>query len=284
VNIPVEEENVDAQLQTYTIQEGDNFWTLSKKFNIPYEDVLAANPDKDPKNLYPGLKVKLPIASSTYPYEIKAGDDFWKLSQRLNIPYNDILAANPDVNPRNLYPGQVVQIPNKSDEPQSDQSQDAPAEPNYLADGVFPLKKDSYTPFTNTYGDGRTYNADGTLSRKHEGIDIIAPKGTPVYSVYDGVVMNRGWNTLGGWRLTIKTPDGKTAFYYAHMSKYAPNIEMGSKITKGQLIGYVGDTGYGEEGTSGEFIAHLHVGMYDLTNNFSAVNPYQHLKFWESQN
>jgi LysM repeat protein len=40
----------------YTLQEGDNFWTLSQKYNVPYHEVLAANPDKDPLNLYLGLK------------------------------------------------------------------------------------------------------------------------------------------------------------------------------------------------------------------------------------
>ncbi|RSK26127.1 LysM peptidoglycan-binding domain-containing protein [Bacillus sp. HMF5848] len=280
VQIPVN--HTDKTYDIYIIQSGDTFWTLSQKFDVPYSDILAANPTVNPYNLIIGQTVNIPKKEvqppegNTNTYVIQPGDTFWVISQKLNIPYTELLAANPNANPYNLYPGLVIQLPAKNTE-----SVNAPAS---YADGYFPLKPGSYQPFTNTYGDGRTYNEDGTLTRKHEGIDMIAPIGTPVYSVYDGVVINKGWNTYGGWRLTVKTPDGKTAFYYAHMSKYAPNVEIGSNITKGQLIGYVGDTGYGPEGTSGQFVAHLHLGMYDITNGYTAVNPFYHLKYWETLN
>ncbi|WP_134702829.1 LysM peptidoglycan-binding domain-containing M23 family metallopeptidase [Ammoniphilus sp. YIM 78166] len=323
-------------LTNYTIQSGETFWTLSQKFKLDMNQLIAANPDQNPNNLYAGLVIKLPIASTTYTvlagetfwtisqklkvelqqlidanpnvqpnnvyaglvlnipgtsaptststpttkattttYIIQSGDTFWTLAQRFGVPYNDIVAANPTVNPMNLYPGLTVQIPQKTAE--------AVKAPTYLADGQFPLRKGSYTPFDDNYGDGRGFDSMGNPTRKHEGVDVIAEKGTPIYSAYDGVVTNKGWNTLGGWRLTVRTPDGKYALYYAHLSRYASNVEVGTRITKGQLIGYVGDTGYGPEGTSGQFVAHLHVGIYDIANGFTPVNPFQHLKYWESR-
>ncbi|MFE8700827.1 LysM peptidoglycan-binding domain-containing protein [Cytobacillus sp. FJAT-54145] len=287
VQIPVKHTTTDYT--PYKIQSGDTFWKISQKFGISYADLLAANPNANPNNLIIGQEIHIPVSPeleqeieipvspkpSTNSYVIQSGDTFWSISQKLGVPYTEILAANPTANPTNLYPGLVIQIPVKST------SIEAPAT---YADGKFPLAKGTYQPFTDTYGDGRTFNTDGTQTRKHEGIDLIAPTGTPIYSIYDGVVINKGWNTYGGWRLTVKTPDGKTAFYYAHMSKYASNTDIGTKITKGQLIGYVGSTGYGPEGTSGQFVPHLHIGMYDIANGFTAFNPYNHLKYWESKN
>ncbi|MNP66451.1 L-Ala--D-Glu endopeptidase precursor [compost metagenome] len=75
--------------------------------------------------------------------------------------------------------------------------------------------------------------------------------------------------------------DGSNAFYYAHLSRYAEGIGPGSKVTKGQLIGYVGSTGYGPEGTSGLFLPHLHVGIYQ-TSPWKALNAYPYLSWWEA--
>ncbi|MFM9280484.1 LysM peptidoglycan-binding domain-containing protein [Paenibacillus jiagnxiensis] len=147
--------------------------------------------------------------------------------------------------------------------------------PVFWEDGLFPLAMNTYSSFSDTWGDARKFGGD----RHHEGTDILAPLGTPVYSVTDGVVTNYGWSTLGGWRLMIKTANGYS-LYYAHLSKYADNVAKGSVVKKGQMIGYVGNTGYGPEGTSGQFVPHLHVGIYDASG---AVNPFNSLKYWEIQ-
>ncbi len=275
--------------QQYTVLAGETFWTISQKLKVSLQQLIDANPSVQTNNVYAGLVLNVPGTSAqtstptpittptatTTTYIIQSGDTFWTLAQRFGVPYNDIVAANPTANPMNLYPGLVVQIPQKS-------AVEIKA-PSYLADGQFPLRKGSYTPFDDNYGDGRGFDSMGNPTRKHEGVDVIAPKGTPIYSAFDGVVTNKGWNTLGGWRLTVRTPDGKYALYYAHLSRYASNVEVGTRITKGQLIGYVGDTGYGPEGTSGHFVAHLHFGIYDIANGFTPVNPFQHLKYWESR-
>lgn len=291
----------DAAANQYTVQSGDNFWIISQKLNTPWNSLIAANPSVDVTNMYVGMKINLPPAaigntvtttatdpttsgtktdSSMIQYMIQSGDTYWLLSQKFNVSLSALLAANPAINPSNLYIGLKVNIPTTNLSTSTATIADG-ATQTYLADGQFPLKPGTYSPFTDTYGDGRTFNPDGTVMRKHEGDDIMAKIGTPIYSAYDGTVINKGWNTLGGWRLTIKTPDGKTAFYYAHMSAYASGVEIGSKISKGKLIGYVGNTGYGPEGTSGLFDSHLHFGMYDVANGFAAEDPYNLLKYWE---
>lgn len=103
----------------YTIQSGDTFFKLSQRFNVPLDAILAANPGVDPKNLQIGQLVCIPGAPPVPPpkpcpgffYVIQAGDTFYQLSQRFNVPVDAIIAANPGVDPRRLQIGQAVCIP-----------------------------------------------------------------------------------------------------------------------------------------------------------------------------
>jgi murein DD-endopeptidase MepM/ murein hydrolase activator NlpD len=139
---------------------------------------------------------------------------------------------------------------------------------------VFPLPAGQHSPYEPGFGDGRSFGGE----RSHEGIDIIAPEGTPVYSVCNGVVTNKGWLTLGGWRIGVMDAFG-VYHYYAHLSAYA-DLEVGDAVSAGQLLGYVGSTGYGPEGTSDQMVSHLHFGLY---MNDEAFDAYPYLKRWEGQ-
>ena len=141
----------------------------------------------------------------------------------------------------------------------------------------FPIADDYEYNYKDGYGDARTYGGD----RSHEGIDIMADMDIPILSVGDGVIEQVGWNELGGWRLGIRGEDN-IYYYYAHMSRYQGKPEKGNKIEKGQLIGYIGDSGYGVEGTTGEFVSHLHFAMYKgKGRHLEAFNPFPFLKVWE---
>lgn len=111
----------------------------------------------------------------------------------------------------------------------------------------------------------------------HEGTDIMAGKNErglyPVVSMSDGVVTNIGWLEKGGYRIGITSPNG-VYFYYAHLESYA-SIKEGDDIQAGELLGFMGDSGYGEEGTVGKFDVHLHLGIYSWdTGEEISVNPY----------
>lgn len=80
------------------------------------------------------------------------------------------------------------------------------------------------------------------IYRPHTGVDYAAPKGTPVHAVADGVVTFKGWGGGGGKTLKIKHPGGLMTGYL-HLSGYAKGIAQGSRVSQGQLIGYVGSTG-----------------------------------------
>lgn len=137
--------------------------------------------------------------------------------------------------------------------------------------------------FENSWKFERTFGG----RRYHEGCDIMADENErgvyPVISMCDGVVEKKGWLTKGGYRIGIRGNSG-AYFYYAHLESYA-DIEEGDQVKAGQILGYMGDSGYGDEGTTGKFDVHLHVGIYIKTKNNEelSVNPYPVLKYLENR-
>lgn len=117
-----------------------------------------------------------------------------------------------------------------------------------------------------------TWGAARSQGRSHEGIDIMAKKGTKVYSTTDGVVGSLKGNNLGGTVVWIIGPAGSW-HYYAHLSKQNPKLLEGAPIRKGDLIGYVGNTG-----NARHTVTHLHYGIYLNGKGRGAVNPYPYLK------
>jgi peptidoglycan LD-endopeptidase LytH len=98
-----------------------------------------------------------------------------------------------------------------------------------------------------------TYEQSRGQGRRHDAIDIIAPRGTPVLAVADGMVMKLFQSDRGGITLYELAPDRRTIYYYAHLDRYAAGIAEGKPLRRGQVLGYVGDTGDAEPGNY-----HLH--------------------------
>lgn len=124
---------------------------------------------------------------------------------------------------------------------------------------VFPVLGPCY--FTDTWG------APRSGGRRHEGVDIIAASGTPVYAVTAGTITRQFFDkpgSLGGNALRLTAPDG-SYFHYAHFSTFAEGIKVGSVVRAGEVIGYVGATG----NTS---TPHLHFEYHP--GGGAAVNPY----------
>lgn len=152
----------------------------------------------------------------------------------------------------------------------------------------FPVPESSWdedmtVSFENSWKFERTFGG----KRYHEGCDIMADENErgvyPVISMSDGVVEKKGWLTKGGYRIGIRAKSG-AYFYYAHLESYA-DLEEGDSVKAGQLLGFMGDSGYGEEGTTGKFDVHLHVGIYIKTENEEelSINPYPVLKYLQER-
>ena len=111
------------------------------------------------------------------------------------------------------------------------------------------------------FGVGRSFG----FKRKHLGHDMMGALGTPIVAVEGGVVEALGWNRYGGWRVGIRSFDGKRYYYYAHLKKdtpFAPGLAEGDMVQAGDLIGYMGRTGYSDkENTNNIETVHLHFGI-----------------------
>jgi murein DD-endopeptidase MepM/ murein hydrolase activator NlpD len=103
------------------------------------------------------------------------------------------------------------------------------------------------------------------FKRKHLGNDLMGSLGTPVVAVEGGVVEAMGWNRYGGWRVGIRSFDSKRYYYYAHLQKdtpFAPGLAVGQIVQAGDLIGFMGRTGYSDrENVNNIETVHLHFGL-----------------------
>ena len=101
-----------------------------------------------------------------------------------------------------------------------------------------PLK---FTRISSKFSNARLHPVTRKV-RPHHGVDYAAPTGTPVYSVADGVIVSKGYNGAAGHMIKVKHP-GNLMSGYLHLSKYAKGISVGTRVSQGQVIGYVGSTG-----------------------------------------
>jgi murein DD-endopeptidase MepM/ murein hydrolase activator NlpD len=93
-----------------------------------------------------------------------------------------------------------------------------------------------------SYGDSYGGFRGDVPGNWHHGDDIFAPLGTPVVAVADGTLNRVGWEHLGGWRLWVRDHK-RNEFYYAHLSGYSPKALRSKFVKKGEVIGFVGNTG-----------------------------------------
>ena len=125
----------------------------------------------------------------------------------------------------------------------------------------FPLAEGFSYSHSDDFGNARSYG----YKRQHLGHDLMGYVGTPIVAVEGGTVECIGWNQYGGWRLGIRSFDGKRSYYYAHMRKdspYAEGISAGAQVKAGQVIGYMGMTGYSvKSNVNGMSVPHLHFGL-----------------------
>lgn len=102
---------------------------------------------------------------------------------------------------------------------------------------VVPVQGIRKEQLSDTFSDARSEN------RRHDAIDIMAPRGTPVVAAAAGRVEKLFLSDAGGTTAYVRSPDGRIIYYYAHLDRYAPGLREGQKLSQGASIGTVGSTG-----------------------------------------
>jgi murein DD-endopeptidase MepM/ murein hydrolase activator NlpD len=138
---------------------------------------------------------------------------------------------------------------------------------------VFPV----YGPAS--FGDSFGAPRPDIVSGWHHGEDIVAPAGTPLLAVADGIVHTVGWNEIGGWRIWLRDGDGNE-FYYAHLSAYSPLAVEGKHVRAGDVLGFLGSSGDADGG-----LPHLHFEIHPVAllnaGYDGVIAPYPYLVAWK---
>lgn len=134
-------------------------------------------------------------------------------------------------------------------------------EKRYGLKGFSPIAKGFEYSDYDDFGVSRDYG----YKRQHLGHDMMGQMGTPIIAVESGTVEALGWNRYGGWRIGIRSFDGKRYYYYAHLRQnypYQGKLKEGDTVTAGDVIGYMGHTGYStKENVNNIDTVHLHFGL-----------------------
>ena len=123
-----------------------------------------------------------------------------------------------------------------------------------------------------------SFDAPRDGGRKHNAIDIMAPRGTPVLSVQDGRILRLSTSANGGITLYAVDLDEQFVYYYAHLDHYHQSVYAGRPLLRGDTIGYVGTTGNAPKDTP-----HLHFQVMRMPAdrkfwNGEPINPYPLLR------
>lgn len=133
----------------------------------------------------------------------------------------------------------------------------------------FPVRGLTARTLTDSFDDPR-----GGGSRRHEAVDIPAPRGTAVVAVEDGSILRLHRSGAGGLTVYHLDPSGRYTYYYAHLDAYAPGLADGKPLRRGDVLGFVGTTG-----NAPETAPHLHFAVFERTDakrwwTGRPVNPY----------
>ena len=229
----------------YTVQGGDNVSSIADDFEVSADSILWANSklEDNPDMLSVGQVLNIPPVTGVL-HTVQSGETVRSIADKyktkklntdalvqniVNFEFNQELhdLKEPDYN---LTVGQFLMVPGGS----------KPYQPRvvYAYSGPIPA---TAARGTGSFG----WPVSGHITQKfwtrHPGIDIGAPKGTPIYAADSGYIVQAGWSNVGFGNMILINHGNGYVTRYGHLSAF--NVEVGDSVKKGQLIGRVGSTG-----------------------------------------
>lgn len=242
-----------------TVQDGDNLWVIARRYNLPLRDIIVLNRIRAPFIIHPGDRLQLPPPRE---YTVKQGDSLYVVSRLFSTDMRAVARLNHMSPPYILQEGQVLRMPSPT-RPEG-AAYDSPARTAYTAPRTArPSNLPGHKPLV---AQEATYNravhvparanarffspVQGNLVSAYgpkpgglhnDGINIAAPRGTPVRAAENGVVAYVGDEIEGYGNLVLVRHEDGFMTAYAHLSETA--VKRGDTTMRGAVIGKVGATG-----------------------------------------
>ncbi len=236
----------------HIVEAGDTLWSISQRYKIGMQDIVRRNRIPASFRLESGQRLNLPAPKT---YKVRAGDSIYSVSRLFAVNQSEITRLNNLRAPYTIHEGQVLRMPSV-DYVQPEQTaragsgsavKSAPPKPSSK---ITPAQRQKITAQTPARAGQFKKPVEGKVISRfgpkkgglhNDGINISAPRGTPVRAAENGVVVYAGNELRGSGNLVLIRHQGRLMTAYAHMDKMM--IKRGDVIKRGQTIGTVGSTG-----------------------------------------
>ncbi len=274
-----------AEIVSYSVQPGDNLFSIAERFNLKPETVLWSNRyvlRDDPHFIYPGQELLISPVDGTL-HRWSAGEglngvaEFYKVTPEdiINFPGNHLsLTTLGDYASPNIIPGTMLVVPGGKGEFNDWRTPRITREEPATAVNVGPgACSESYDGVVGTLNfrwpvQSRVLSGyDYSPSANHYGIDIGGQMGDPVWTVDNGIVVYAGWNDWGYGNMVVVDHGFGWQSLYGHLATV--DVICGQEVYSGDILGSMGDTGAAEG-------VHLHFEL--RSDEYGRVNPWDFLQ------
>ncbi len=208
------------KITRHAVASGECLWNIARKYHVRMETIVAMNDLPSARYLRPGQILEVPDTDGTY-VKVKKGDTVSGICKKYDVELTDLVNANPGVDVAALQVGQRLFIPGSG-----------------ALSQLFRFGWPVHGRISGRYG----MRLHPVYRRRmmHTGLDIAAPRGTPIHAALGGRVKFAGWKGGLGKAVVIEHPNGYETTY-GHCSKLL--VSRGDTVKKGEVIAKVGTTG-----------------------------------------
>lgn len=240
----------DSTTGAIIVGENDNLWEIARRYRLPIREIIDLNGLEPPYKLSEGRRLKMPAPVD---YRVRNGDTLHTVASMFGVSASQLVAVNNISAPYRIKPGQELRIPRQNAVIPTERlsaTRDIPSgnpvrSLAYARDDRENAVQQPLTapttfswPVHGAVISGYGPKDDGLYN---DGINIAAPRGTPVAAAADGVVAYVGNDLKSYGNLVLIRHGGGVMTAYAHLSSIS--AKKGMAVAKGQVIGTVGATG-----------------------------------------